>query len=122
MIETITNQDLLDPALTDMMQRGKTLPRVGVRLVNEENYQRMVSAKKDLDESRADYVELAEQMDRKAAAVRISKVKSAVCCAIITAAILAGVAADIVNAVYGCAIAGVCCMLEAWCWRGCKDV
>lgn len=121
MIETITNPDLLDPALNDMMQRGKALPRVGVRLVNEENYQQMVRAKKDLDKSRADYVELADQMSRQAHAAEVGRVKSAVGCTIIAAAILAGVAADIVNAIYGCAIAGVCCLLEAWCWRGCKD-
>lgn len=122
MIETITSPDLLDPELSGMMQRGKSLPRVGVRLVNEDNYRKMARAKADLDESRADYVELADKMSRQTHAAEISRVKSAVGCAIIAAAILAGVAAGIVNAVYGCAIAGVCCLLEAWCWRGCKDV
>ncbi len=122
MTETITNSDLLDQDLVCMIQRGKTLPRVGVRLVNEENYQKMYKAKADLDESRADYVELSDKMDRQTHAVEIGRIRGVVCCAIITAAILAGVAADIVNAVYGCAIAGVCCLLEAWCWRGSKDV
>ncbi len=122
MSERTINPDLLDPALTDMMQRGKTLPRVEVRLVNEENYQRMAVAKKDLDASREDYAKLADRMDRQTHAAEVGRVKSAVGCAIVAAAILAGVAAGIVNAVYGCAIAGVCCLLEAWCWRGRKDV
>ncbi len=122
MIETITNPDLLDPELSGMMQRGKALPRVGVRLVNEENYQRMVSAKKDLDESRADYVELADRMDRQTHAAKVGRVKSAVGSGMIATALILGVAADIVNPVFGCAVAGVCCLMEAWCWRGSKDV
>ncbi len=122
MSERTINPDLLDPALTDMMQRGKTLPRVGVRLVSEENYQRMACAKKDLDESRADYVELADRMDRQTHAAKVGRVKSAVGSGMIATALILGVAADIVNPVFGCAVAGVCCLLEAWGWRGSKDV
>lgn len=121
MTENKQAAELLDPVLAEMMQRGKTLPRVGVRLVNEDNYQQMTRTKKELDESRAYYVELANRMDRQTHAAEVSRVKSAVGCAIVAAALLAGVAVGIVNAVYGCAVAGVCCLLEAWCWRGCKD-
>lgn len=129
MIETITNQDLMDPELKGVMESGKRLPRYEIHAIPEQEYQDLVnmkrvlvSTKDKLDASRADYVELADQMDRQTHAAKMGRVKSAVGSGIVAAALILGVAADVVNPIFGCAVAGVCCLLEAWCWRGRKDV
>ncbi len=122
MFDCTINSDLLDPDIMEMMQRGKSLPRHTIHFIPEQEYQQIGSMKQELDQSRADYVELADRMDRQAHAAEVGRVKSAVGCGIIAAALIIGVAADVVNAVFGCAVAGVCCLLEVWCWRGCKDV
>lgn len=121
MNDTIINPDLMDPELKGVMERGKRLPRYEIHAIPEREYQRLVKTKQELDESRADYVELADRMDRLTHAAEVGRVKSAVRSGMIVAALILGVAADIVNPVFGCAVAGVCCLMEAWC-RGSKNV